>query len=125
LDMPSQPQYNASKWAVRGLLRSLRNTMPAQGIRVGLIAPWFVKTRIVPAEAATQLDAIKFEWALVEDAASAILHIAAEESVNGRSLIVVPRSVDPRGYVDNNLDNVVSGNTMLTWQTNAGIRDAQ
>jgi hypothetical protein len=33
--------------------------------------------------------------------------------------------VDPRGYVDANQDNVVSGNTMLTWQINAGVRDAQ
>jgi hypothetical protein len=43
----------------------------------------FIKTRIVPVAAQQQLDAVKYDWALVEDAASAILHIAAEQSVNG------------------------------------------
>ena len=40
MDQAGSPQYNASKWGVRGLLRSIRTSGPAQGVRVNLIAPW-------------------------------------------------------------------------------------
>jgi hypothetical protein len=40
---------------------------------------------------------------------------------SGRSLTVVPRSVDSRGYVDANQDNVVTGNAMATWKANIGL----
>lgn len=43
LDMPGAPQYGASKWGLRGLMHSLRRTMPDQGIRVNIIAPWYVE----------------------------------------------------------------------------------
>ena len=40
VDIYGAPQYTASKFAVRGLLRSLRQSEQAHGIRVNLIAPW-------------------------------------------------------------------------------------
>lgn len=39
LDLVS-PQYSASKFGVRGLMRALRRVGGKNGIRVGLIAPW-------------------------------------------------------------------------------------
>lgn len=42
IDHAGSPQYNSTKWGVRGLMRSLRTTGPATGMRVNLIAPWFV-----------------------------------------------------------------------------------
>ena len=45
LDQPGSPQYCASKWGVRGLMRSLRRTMPMMGMRVNIIAPWQVSFR--------------------------------------------------------------------------------
>ncbi len=39
LDLPA-PQYQASKFAVRGLMRALRRTETNSGVRVNLIAPW-------------------------------------------------------------------------------------
>ena len=39
LDLIS-PQYSASKFAVRGLVRALRQMSPKHGVRVALIAPW-------------------------------------------------------------------------------------
>ena len=39
-DLQGANQYNASKFAVRGLMRSLRQTEGANGVRVNLIAPW-------------------------------------------------------------------------------------
>lgn len=40
LDKPGSPQYNAAKFGVRGLFRSLRTTMPKDNMRVNLLAPW-------------------------------------------------------------------------------------
>lgn len=40
VDKPGSPQYNASKFGVRGLMRCLRTTMPEQKMRVNLLAPW-------------------------------------------------------------------------------------
>jgi NAD(P)-dependent dehydrogenase (short-subunit alcohol dehydrogenase family) len=42
VDIHGAPQYTASKFAVRGLMRSLRQSEQAHGIRVNLIAPWYV-----------------------------------------------------------------------------------
>lgn len=39
-DQPGSPQYNVSKWGVRGLFRNLRRTSWKEGIRVNLVAPW-------------------------------------------------------------------------------------
>lgn len=35
-------QYSAAKFGVRGMMRSLRQVVPALGVRVNLIAPWWV-----------------------------------------------------------------------------------
>ena len=40
IDLTASPQYNGSKFLVRGLLRSLRQSSLEHGIRVNLIAPW-------------------------------------------------------------------------------------
>lgn len=42
VDKPGSPQYNASKFGVRGLMRCLRTTMPKRKMRVNLLAPWCV-----------------------------------------------------------------------------------
>lgn len=39
-DQPGSPQYNASKWGSRGLMRSFRRVLWKEGIRVNLVAPW-------------------------------------------------------------------------------------
>lgn len=40
VDMPPFPQYNISKWGIRGLMRNLRRVTWSEGIRVNLVAPW-------------------------------------------------------------------------------------
>lgn len=42
LDCPRGPQYSASKWAMRGIMHSLRRTAYHYGSRVNVISPWFV-----------------------------------------------------------------------------------
>lgn len=40
LDCPRSPQYCASKWAMRGIMHSLRRTAFYYGSRVNVISPW-------------------------------------------------------------------------------------
>jgi len=42
VDLPGSIQYNASKFGVRGVMRSLRRTSWKESIRVNLVAPWSV-----------------------------------------------------------------------------------
>jgi NAD(P)-dependent dehydrogenase (short-subunit alcohol dehydrogenase family) len=42
LDCPRAPQYSASKWAMRGIMHSLRRTTYYYGSRVNVISPWYV-----------------------------------------------------------------------------------
>lgn len=86
IDHPGSPQYNASKWAVRGLMRSLRRTGPSFGMRVNVIAPWFIHTRILSDEVAHVIKGAGAEFAEVEDAASAVLHFASDKAINGEGL---------------------------------------
>lgn len=40
LDIGGAPQYNATKYGVRGIMHSLRKTSHLHGTRVHYIAPW-------------------------------------------------------------------------------------
>lgn len=40
LDCPRAPQYCATKWAMRGIMHSLRRTAFHYGSRVNVISPW-------------------------------------------------------------------------------------
>lgn len=40
LDCPRAPQYCATKWAMRGIMHSLRRTTFFYGSRVNVISPW-------------------------------------------------------------------------------------
>lgn len=84
LDQPGSPQYCASKWGVRGLMHSLRQTMPGMGMRVNIIAPWFVRTAILSEQVADLLTSRGVNFAEKGDAARAVLHLAADKTINGR-----------------------------------------
>lgn len=40
VDQPGSPQYNAAKYGLRGMMRSLRRVSAQNGVRVNYIAPW-------------------------------------------------------------------------------------
>jgi len=44
IGLPGALQYQAAKYAVRGIMNSLRLTAPQKGIRVHVLAPWYVST---------------------------------------------------------------------------------
>ncbi|EGP83767.1 uncharacterized protein MYCGRDRAFT_76101 [Zymoseptoria tritici IPO323] len=100
IDHPENPQYNTSKWGVRGLMRSLRSTGARQGMRANLIAPWVTATRIMTDEQKAAALAYGVVFAEIEDIASAVLHLASDRTINGRALANVPRDMHPRGYID-------------------------
>ncbi|KAF2160121.1 hypothetical protein M409DRAFT_29418 [Zasmidium cellare ATCC 36951] len=83
IDHPFSPEYSASKWGVRGMMRSLRSTAGVTGMRVNLVAPWYIKTRIFSDEMVRVFEASGEEWALGEDAAGAVMHFAADSRING------------------------------------------
>lgn len=43
LDCPRAPQYQASKYGMRGIMHSLRRVVHHYGSRVNIIAPWSVR----------------------------------------------------------------------------------
>ncbi|KAK3672030.1 hypothetical protein LTR78_007999 [Recurvomyces mirabilis] len=100
LELPGSPQYTASKFAVRGLMRSLRLTAPMKEVRVNLIAPWYINTPIMSQEVADKIKSKGIEFATREDAGAAVLHLASDQSLSGRAVAIVTHDVDSRGYMD-------------------------
>ncbi|KAK4893569.1 hypothetical protein LTR27_008036 [Elasticomyces elasticus] len=114
LGLPGAPQYNAAKFAVRGLMNSLKLTAPRQKIRVNVLAPWYIKTPIMSTEVVEKLAGFGVKFAAKEDASSAVLHMASDKSLNGRSLAVVTKDINPRGYIDVREDDFTEGEFMLS-----------
>ena len=74
--------YTASKWAVRGLFRSIRSKMEDLGFRTNLIAPWVMDTPMSKplADACREHD---IAVGNAEDVARAVIRCAADDSICG------------------------------------------
>lgn len=84
VDLPWAPQYTSSKFAVRGLLRSLRQTEGANGVRVNLIAPWYIHTPIMGGDLPPLIESSGAGFAKVEDAAHGLLRIVSDSKAHGK-----------------------------------------
>ncbi|KGO42689.1 hypothetical protein PEX1_104960 [Penicillium expansum] len=116
LDCPRPPQYCASKWAMRGIMHSLRRTAFFYGSRVNVISPWYVNTNILSDEAFKHVSSVGVEFAQAEDATQYLLRILSVRSVNGHSFFVSGRKWESSGYMDLDLEDYTS---------NALIREIQ
>ena len=116
LDLPGAPQYNVSKWGMRAFVNCIRRTGWQKGIRVNLIAPWFIATPILSQEAVAHLSGMGVEFATEEDAASAVVKVACSKEINGRALGIVPRSETDYGYIDLKHDDYAEDDFMHRWQ---------
>ncbi|KAF7190122.1 5'-hydroxyaverantin dehydrogenase [Pseudocercospora fuligena] len=116
LDQSGSPQYNASKWGVRGLMHSIRQTGPDKGIRINMVAPWFVDTRIMSDEVKSFVRGRGIEFCNIEDGGSLVCHFAADKSINGRAFLLIPRSVNKRGYIDAEHDDWNDDDFLTEWQ---------
>ncbi|THW90754.1 NAD(P)-binding protein [Aureobasidium pullulans] len=105
LDVARGPTYPATKWAIRGIMHSLRRTAHYYGSRVNVISPWYVKTKILSEEAFEQVKSKGVEFATTEDAGSCLLRILSDKSVNGHSFFLSARKWASRGYLDLDLED--------------------
>lgn len=99
------PQYSASKWAMRGIMHSLRRTAHYYGSRVNVINPWYVKTKILSEEDFAHVRSKGVEFATTEDAGQCLLRILSDPTVNGHSLFIAARKWASKGYMDLDLEN--------------------
>lgn len=122
LDLPGGPEYQSSKYGVRGLFCCLRKS---GRMRVNLLAPWWANTGIVTDSLAKHIDEmlnrVGSEWVHLEDAAGCCLRIASDEAVQGRrppelpsvplnmlagrAFMICSREMDKSGYVDLTADD--------------------
>lgn len=108
LDGPRSPQYAATKWAMRGIMHSLRQTSHFHGTRVNMISPWYIKTSILSQEQFEHVTSAGVQFATLEDAQGALLRLVSDTSINGKSLFVGARRWEPAketGYWDLDVDD--------------------
>lgn len=84
-------QYTASKHAITGLFRCLRGTSYRKGIRVNMLCPYFVDTKIL--SNIVMLFLAGGGLAELEDVVDAGTRLVADDKIYGRGLVVGPRMV--------------------------------
>lgn len=96
--LPGQAQYTMSKHAVVGLFRALRATAFPHGIRVNMIAPYYVaETNMLNAAKEIIFMAGSAGAASVSDVVDAATRLVADEAIAGRSLIIGPKLKNVNG----------------------------
>ncbi|KAF3930217.1 hypothetical protein ABW20_dc0103457 [Dactylellina cionopaga] len=85
------PFYNASKHAVLGLFRALRQTALPDKVRINLLCPYWIETPIIPLGAKILLAGT--EYAEIEDVISIGVRCMGDYTVAGHIFLVVPKSV--------------------------------
>lgn len=101
--LPGVPEYTTSKHGVTGLFRSLRTLSYRQGIRVNMLAPYWVDTPILPGRAFALLAGLGL-GRIEDNVDAATRFMAATPRIAGRALVVGPRAsllrrVFPEGLV--------------------------
>jgi len=91
--LPGQTEYTVSKHAVMGLFRAMRGTSWRQGVRVNVLAPYFVETSLLPWQGMALLAGGVV--GTVEDVLDAATRLMADETIVGRGLVI-----GPKGYVE-------------------------
>lgn len=82
LEVPPIADYNAAKFGVRGLFKSLRRQARRAGVRTNLIAPTFLPTAQV-AQVVRELEARGARVGRVADAVDAVVRVACDDEVQG------------------------------------------
>lgn len=87
LELPWLADYQGSKYGVRGIFKALRNNVPAMGVRMNLIAPWFIQTPMTK-DIGPRLEELGVALAKKETAVEAVLRCATDESISGKSSLL-------------------------------------
>ncbi|KAF1346507.1 hypothetical protein BDV97DRAFT_357205 [Delphinella strobiligena] len=94
------PQYSMGKWGIRSLMRCFRETCGDDGIRINLLAPFFIATPLLPEPFLEHLESNGLKLAAIPDAAEAVIQLASDSTLNGCGIAVVSRSISEKGYFD-------------------------
>ncbi|KAL1599345.1 hypothetical protein SLS59_006362 [Nothophoma quercina] len=105
IDSPGNWEYTSTKYALHGFMRTVRRNSWEQGIRINYVAPCWIRSAIRTKEYEAWLEDHGIDFGEQEDVASCMMRIASDKSVNGRSLMITPRSVAKEGYVDIDKDD--------------------
>ncbi|KAJ5755452.1 adam [Penicillium manginii] len=105
LDCPRAPQYCSTKWAMRGIMHSLRRTAFYYGSRVNVISPWYVKTNILSEEAFAHITSVGVQFAESSEAGQCLLRILSDKNINGRSFFVSGKKWSTSGYLDLDIED--------------------
>ncbi len=84
VELPYLGDYQASKFGVRGLFKALRNNLGPMGIRMNLVAPWFVQTPMTK-DIGPMVEERGVELAKMETAVDAVVRCATDDSISGKS----------------------------------------
>lgn len=92
LGYPHSTTYSMSKFGVRGILYGIRDKAREAGVRVNLIAPWYIKTAMTTKDDEPAIaDHLKvFGFAPMENVVDALLRFSADEGLAGRSAVIMP-----------------------------------
>ncbi|CAD6448082.1 a5b06126-4122-436a-b05f-93c5a7e10e36 [Sclerotinia trifoliorum] len=112
LDCPRGPVYPSTKWAVRGIMHSMRRTAFYYGSRVNVISPWYVKTNILSEDAFAHVAKSGVQFAEPEDAGSCLLRILSDQTINGKSLFLSAKKWASAGFLDLDVDDY-PGNELI------------
>lgn len=82
-------EYTSSKYALRGLMRTVRRNSWEQGIRINYIAPNYIKSAIRTPEYEAYLYGLGVRFGEAEDVASCMEKIASDRSINGKSISII------------------------------------
>ncbi|KAF2463902.1 NAD(P)-binding protein [Lindgomyces ingoldianus] len=107
IDSPGNWEYTATKYGLHGFMRTARRSSWEQGIRINYVAPCWIKSAIRTAEYEKWLVDRGIEFGEQKDVASCMMRLACDQTINGHSLMIVPRSVAKEGYMDVGKDDYV------------------
>ncbi len=79
-------EYTATKYGLRGFMRTARRNSWEQGIRINYVAPCFIKSAIRTAEYEKWLVDRGVEFGEQIDVAACMMRISCDKSVNGALL---------------------------------------
>ncbi|RMZ79197.1 hypothetical protein DV738_g3484, partial [Chaetothyriales sp. CBS 135597] len=114
VDLKAAIQYSFAKYGLRAVMKNLRHTEPAHGIRINFIGPWFVKTRILGGGIAERLAEAGFEFAELEDTATAMLKVASDPSINEFGYLDLDLDDNKEGGVVKELNDSTNGASQET-----------
>lgn len=85
--LPNKPDYTAAKYGIRGLHKCLRHEASKWGLRVNLLAPYFIATPMT-APALNLYKSMGIKLGSMDDAVHAMLRMTLDSEMSGEILTV-------------------------------------